>query len=34
VNDPAEILKTIEENKQKKIDRAERFGIETKDVTK
>ena len=34
MNDPAEVLKKIEEDKLKKVERAERFGIETKDVTK
>ena len=31
-NDPAEILKQLEEEKQKKKERADRFGIETKDM--
>lgn len=34
MNDPAEVLKKIEEDKLKKVERAERFGIETKDVAK
>ena len=33
-NDPAAILKQISEDKAKKQERADRFGIETKDVAK